>query len=311
MPSWADPHSRRVLAAVTVLTLVRPLSLLWLAVITAALLVFYADRSALLRLVRARVILAAVPVLVLTAGSTLVWVVFRDALMQQDVTTFADFSPYQALITSVGKLDDEFRQMIGTFSWLSIPAPAWAYTAFPVALGAVAAVALPAAGRQHSSCIFGLAALVVVLPVAMELSSYRASAFAWQGRYTLPLAVGIPLLMGLRPNRGRDPAGRTGIVTAVIVVVASIHVASFAGPLIEFLRGIDALWTGSPDGWNPRVPGCPGPRVHRPRRGRAWAARRLAATPGSPPRTPVGLVVGNGENERPDRFAQAASTPTM
>ena len=109
----------------------------------------------------------------------------------------------------MAKLDDEFMQMIGTFGWLSIPAPGWAFIAFPAALGALAALALPAFSKQQRLWLAGLAALVVLIPVAMEMSSYRESAFAWQGRYTLPLAVGIPLLMGLRPNRrSRPPVGR-------------------------------------------------------------------------------------------------------
>ena len=316
VPSWADPHCRRVLAAATVLTVVRPMSLLWLALITAALLLFFADRAILLRLVRARVILVAVPVLALTAGSTLVWVVFRDALMQQDVPTFADFSAYQALITSVGKLDDEFRQMIGTFGWLNLPGPGWAHIAYPAVLGAVAALALPRSGRRQVLVLCGLAALVVVLPVAMEMTSYRESAFAWQGRYTLPLAVGIPLLLGLRPNPEGPPvpdatAGRPGVVTAGLVVVASIHIASFAGPVIQYLRGIDALWTGSPGGWNPPVRGLFLIAAFTGLVGAgAWIARRLAATPGSPPVAPTGVEEPAWSGERTERFAQAASTPT-
>jgi hypothetical protein len=316
VPSWADPHCRRVLAAVAVLTVVRPMSLLWLALITAALLVFFGDRTTLRRLARARVVLAAVPVLALTAGSTLAWVVFRDALMQQDVTTFAGFSAREALMTSVAKLDDEFMQMIGTFGWLSIPAPGWAFIAFPAALGILAALALPAFGRAQFLCLAGLAALVVVLPVVMEMSSYRESAFAWQGRYTLPIAVGIPLLAGLRPDRETPDSpdattDRAGLTTAVIAVVASIHIASFAGPVIQYLRGIDALWNDSPDGWNPPVPGVflvlvfTGLVVAG-----AWTARRLAATAGSPLHAPP--ADGAGAADRPgapdSRLALAAST---
>lgn len=315
MPSWGDPHCRRVLAAVAVLTVVRPMSLLWLALITLALLAFFADRTTLLRLVRARIVLAAVPVLALTAGTTLAWVVFRDALMQQDVTTYAGFSTRQALMTSVAKLDDEFMQMIGTFGWLSIPAPGWALVAFPAALGALAALALPAFSLRERLWLAGLAALVVLIPVAMELSSYRESAFAWQGRYTLPLAVGIPLLMGLRPNR--EPAtGRAGLATTVIAVMASIHIASFAGPVVQYLRGIDSLWNGSIDGWNPPVPGVflvltfAGLIMAG-----AWSARRLAATAGSPPVDPPPPADGAGDADRPirpvGRWAQAASTPSM
>jgi hypothetical protein len=145
----------------------------------------------------------------------------------------------------------------------------------------------------------------------MELSSYRESAFAWQGRYTLPLAVGIPLLLGLRPSRevrtSPEP-GRAGIVTTTIVVVGSIHVASFAGPLIQYLRGIDALWTGSPGGWNPPVRGLFLVVVFTAVvAAGAWTARRLAATPAVHPATPAGSAA---EAREPDRLAQAASTPT-
>jgi hypothetical protein len=318
-PSWADPHFRRTLTAVATLTVIRPMSLLWLALIVAALLVFFADRTTLARLVRARAFVAAVSVLALTAGSSLAWVVLRDALMQQDVTTFADLSPRQALLTSVAKLNDEFMQMIGTFGWLSVPAPGWAYIAYPIALGAVAALALPALSRRQRIWLTGLTALIVVLPVAMEMTSYRASAFAWQGRYTLPLAVGIPLLLGLRPNREAESTpdatpGRPGMVTAVAAVIGSIHVACFAGPMIQYLRGIGGLWNGSPDGWNPPLP--------------AWflilvftglvaagccCARRLAGHPEQTAGSPAGAAIGTPDPDgvsgpaNVDRLAQAAS----
>ena len=102
----------------------------------------------------------------------------------------------------------------------------------------------------------------------------------------------------------------------MIAVVASIHIATFAGPVVQYLRGIDALWNGSPDGWNPPVPGVflvlafAGLVVAG-----AWSARRLAATAGSPPVDPTPPVDGAGDDDRPTRpvgrFAQAASTPSM
>jgi hypothetical protein len=258
---WSNPHLRRVLAATAVLTVIRPMSLLWLGLIVVILVVVFSPASVLPRLVRSRAVLTALPVLVLTTGSTLAWIVLRDALGQQDVTAFADLTAEEALIRSTAKLNDEFTQMIGHFGWLDSPAPGWAYVTYTLALGALGALALPRLSRAQRLAVGAVAVVVLVLPVAMELTSFRVSAFAWQGRYTLPLAVGVPLLLGVLPGSRRpadqrptDEPVRTGGATAVLAIVGSVHVVSFVGALNRNVNGIDGFFVVSEPGWSPPVP---------------------------------------------------------
>jgi hypothetical protein len=259
--SWSNPHMRRVIAATAVLTVIRPMSLLWLALIVVILLVVFSPATVLPRLVRSPAILTALPLLVVTAGSTLAWIVLRDALTQQDVTAFADLPPEEAVTRSVAKLNDEFTQMIGHFGWLDSPAPGWAYVVYPLALGALAALALPRLGRVQRLAVAAIAVVVLVLPVLLELTSYRESAFPWQGRYTLPLAVGVPLLLGVLPGSRRlggpsrtDEPIPLGNAAAVLAAVGSVHVVSFVGALNRNVNGIDGFWGISEPGWAPPLP---------------------------------------------------------
>jgi hypothetical protein len=301
--SWSNPHLRRAIAATAVLTVIRPLSLLWLGLIVVALVLVSSPRVTLPRLVRSRALLTALPVLALTAGSTLVWIALRDALGQQAVTSFADMPRSRALAQSVAKLNDEFGHMIGHFGWLESPAPGWAVIVYPLALGALAALALPRLSRFQRVAVAGVALAVLLLPVVAEVTSYRESAFAWQGRYTLPIAVGVPLLLGLLSGAGRtrtsEHAGSpvwSGQATIVLGAVASVHVVSFVGALNRNVHGIDGFWFFSPATWSPPVPavalvvaftavtaaGC-------------WYAWRAATTAGAPDLR-VGPRNGSGDD---------------
>lgn len=256
--SWSNPHLRRVLAATGVLTLIRPLSLLWLALIVIFLLITSSPSTVLPRLLRSRPVLTALPLLVATSGATLVWIVLRDALGQQDVTEFADLPPEQALLRSAAKANDMFAQMIGYFGWLDSPAPGWAYVVYTLTLGALAALALPRLTRGQRLAVAAVAVTVLVLPVLLELTSYRESSFAWQGRYTLPLAVGVPILLGILPGSRRPgdispraESVRPGNAAVLLAAVGSVHVVSFVGALNRNVNGIDGFWGISEPGWSP------------------------------------------------------------
>lgn len=260
--TWRNPHLRRTLLAVAALTVLRPLSLFWLALIVTVLLLALGDRTTVPRLLRSRTVLFAVPVLAITAGTTLVWILLRDALAQQDVTAYADLPLDKATIASTAKLNDEITQMIGHFGWLDSPAPGWTYLGYLLALGALAAVALPLLSARQRLSVLAVAVLVLVLPVLLELTSYRESAFAWQGRYTLPLATGLPLLMGLLSRVPRPgavapveaPRPPLGLATVVLTVTATVHVVAFIGALNRNVNGIDGFWGVTPAGWDPPLP---------------------------------------------------------
>ena len=88
-----------------------------------------------------------------------------------------------------------FLQMVGVLGWLDTYFPTPVYLFWMVAVGSLFLIAI-ASVRNRKSIIplFALIVLVLVVPVLIELSQARRVGLVWQGRYTLPIAVGIPIL---------------------------------------------------------------------------------------------------------------------
>ena len=88
--------------------------------------------------------------------------------------------------------------MIGLFGWLDTPSPALTYLLWTVAIGFLFLLAVMVAKRRHVLLILGLVIATIVVPVVLEFPAYRdVGSVFWQGRYTLPLAVGIPIVAAM------------------------------------------------------------------------------------------------------------------
>jgi hypothetical protein len=85
-------------------------------------------------------------------------------------------------------------EMVGVLGWLDTPTPLPLFLTTVVAWGALLS-RLPSIRRAAAVCgIFG----IVVLPGAIETASWAYTGQWWQGRYTLPFALGFGLLLLLR-----------------------------------------------------------------------------------------------------------------
>jgi hypothetical protein len=89
-------------------------------------------------------------------------------------------------------------QMFGVLGWLDTPMPGLLLCGNLLAWG-VLLRRMPSIGRVAKLCgIFG----IVIAPSLIEsATSYAGSSLWWQGRYTLPFALGFVLLMLLRSDR--------------------------------------------------------------------------------------------------------------
>jgi hypothetical protein len=100
-------------------------------------------------------------------------------------------------------------------------------------------------------------AVVVIVPIVIESAAYGdAGGLSWQGRYTLPIAVGVPILAAFAlatTERGRQLVSRRFLlVTGVVLAVAQAF--AFAQNLRRYTVGYDGavqFWK-HPD-WTPPV----------------------------------------------------------
>jgi len=124
-------------------------------------------------------------------------------------------------------------QMIGSFGWTDTPSPPVTHYLWLACIGAVVIVGVARASRRQAAALLGLGAIIVALPVALESSHAREIGFVWLGRYTLPLAVGIPILAATMGHESFKALGRR-VVTVVVGLLAVAHALAFGGALLRY-----------------------------------------------------------------------------
>lgn len=246
--------------AAAFLVLARPLGMLWLA-IAAVVLVLSATWPALRHLLQARVVQLWAGIVGLCLVFELAWILFYDTLGSKvpPGESAKGLSDFEVLKETFASTNDSYRQMIGVFGWLDTPSPPITHVSWTVALVVLVASALVLTGPRMAVLIAALAAAIVVVPAVLEFIEARRFGLGWQGRYTLPLAVGLPIFCGFaltrRPTRvlqRRRVALVLGAALAITLMVA--HFAAFAVNLQRYTVGLSGglLFWRHPQ-WSPPV----------------------------------------------------------
>jgi hypothetical protein len=83
--------------------------------------------------------------------------------------------------------------------------------------------------RRYAVAMLVAIIITVVTPILLEAWQAREYGFYWQGRYTLPFAVGVPLLaaFALRADPGRRVILRGLFVPALGAMLVAAHVLAF------------------------------------------------------------------------------------
>src|SRR5207253_3606760 len=120
------------------------------------------------------------------------------------------------------------RQMVGKFGWLDTSSPTLTYMFWTAAIGLVVLLALGFASRRDAGLVAALVALTIAVPVAIDSSQARRVGLGWQGRWTLPFAVGVPIIaaFALVWSHGADAMARSRF--AWIVAVGFVAAQLFA-----------------------------------------------------------------------------------
>ncbi len=255
-PSTADVV--RLGVAFVVLASIRPLSPL-IAVgilVTVALMVARrGDLRALASRVDAR-ITAVVMAIGLAASSA--WVLWSRAYDSVAGTPIPGLALGDALRGSVDRLPTRLLEMIGYFAYREAPAPRTLVVLWTLLVVALVVGALVLATWRHRAVILALLAFAVAFNVVPEALSAAKYGYIWQGRYALPIAVGVPLLAGwVIATRARHVA-RWWPLTAVALAVAWAvgqalgqaallrrNVVGLDNELLAFIGGT---------GWSPPLP---------------------------------------------------------
>ncbi|MCW2709570.1 MAG: putative rane protein [Frankiales bacterium] len=249
------PVRRKQLLALTAvlsaLVLARPISPLWLLLIAGCVGVL-APRTRLVELARARGVQLAAAVVMALAACQTAWVVIAQSTRLFGKPVHVSRSTALDRLLSPTHIEHLGSQMIGRFGWLDTAAPLLTQWVWAV-LGVLVLVVGLASGRPRARVAVLLAlALAVLVPALVEASSFPRIGYWWQGRYSLPLAVGVPLLAlaGRRPPRRLLQA----FVALLAAGVAVGEEAAFANTLARYTVGTGhGLGLGAVH-WQPPLP---------------------------------------------------------
>jgi hypothetical protein len=99
----------------------------------------------------------------------------------------------------VSNTGEHLRQLVGDLGWLDTAVPAVAVFLFWAIVGGLATVAVLEYGRAAAVYLGALGAAVGTAWL-LELGQGANYGEYWQGRYTMPFAVGLPVVLAWRPD---------------------------------------------------------------------------------------------------------------
>ncbi|NHC14595.1 DUF2142 domain-containing protein [Motilibacter deserti] len=234
-------------AAGVTLAVTRSLGPLWLALI--ALLVIAIRPRRWLDLARDRRVQVTAAVVATTAAVASLWVLLAGSLRLVGIAP--PDTPLSVVVRGVVKRSaSRLEQLVEVLGWLDlhVSRPLTALWLLLVAALCVAALTIPRHARRALLPVAACALLIVMLPL-LEVASYSRIGPSWQGRYTLPIAVGLPImaatLAGMRPHRLRLP-----LAVGAVASVCALEVAFLA----LSLRDYTGLRSPGVPVWEPPVP---------------------------------------------------------
>jgi hypothetical protein len=155
------------------------------------------------------------------------------------------------------------RQCVGDFGWLDTPAPLWVVVIWAVVLVGLIAYAMVVSRRARFALPL-LAAAIVLMPVIFESPHIDTVSTYWQGRYWLPLIVGLPLvaasvpprtILSAAPSRARSRSWRVAGFAAVGALLVAAQVGAFLTALQRYETGLGTRPADAVD-WAPQGGGA-------------------------------------------------------
>jgi hypothetical protein len=176
----------------------------------------------------------------------------------------------------VGNTGDHLVQLVGVLGWLSAPVPMSGVLLFWAALGGLAAVAVIERPRSAVAPVVGLS-IAIVLAWVLELGQGSSYGSYWQGRYTMPLAVGLPLLAAWRSR----PSNLDQLAVPMAVVSWVVLNLGFFAAQRRWAVGVDGTWyVWNWDTWDAPLP--PAALLLAHAASTAWLTTSVVTRRGSP-----------------------------
>lgn len=256
-PDAALPLVRRLTWGAVFLLTTRSLGPLFFLVIIGVVGLL-SSRSAVLAVLRFRRFWGWFAVMTVAAVAAVGWILAAGSLdTGPRVVSYPDLTGRQLTLKVLTDSWAYLQNALGVFGWNDTGLPGWGYLAVAAPITFVVIIGLSLAGWWQRSVWWGLLGLVIALPFVAQWNEARFINVFWQGRYSLPLAVGLPIVAGLlaTPLGSRLPGWFTTRVTrGMLWVLAPVQTFAFAVNLRRNVNGeTGGLLRPDADAWLPPV----------------------------------------------------------
>ena len=241
-----------VVAAVFVL--IRGLSPVWLALAGVTLVFLAGPRQLFEQVKRRRDLKIAGGGVVVATLAAVIWIFTQGTLniLPVGAAVPKNDSTFAVLHIVSSYVQGWLREMVGILGWLDTELPGIVYQSWYLIVVGVLIVALVRGSWRERVVVVVLSALVVVIPVALVTRQAKVLGVVWQGRDTMPLAVGAVIMavaIGgggnvwhsrrirplIEPERRRRIARVT--MVGVVVILALANMLSFYTNLRRYAVG--------------------------------------------------------------------------
>jgi hypothetical protein len=248
------PRHALVIAAVSfaILANVRALSPLW-AVVILALALLGSGRIADLWRQQRRLLLGAIGFVALVCVPSVLWTARYGTLLTGEGLWPRYESTVVAVTDMVLALSKQYEQMIGNLGWFDTPVPLLTLLVWTVSLGMLAALALQRRGQAWAkAAMIVLVVGVVVGPMLVQLPGVADAGIVWQGRYTLPIAIGLPMLAAwiLAPATEDEEPAAARVSIGMIVALGVANAFAFYGTARRYAVGSEGPYATSEPMWS-------------------------------------------------------------
>lgn len=238
-----DAVIRRAGMAAIVMTLSRHLAPLWLAAIGLTMLVLFGGaviRQLLARRSARRWMGASIAAAIIQSA----WVVIVRPLSNID-DGFEPLSFMDSVRGVIGMGNRNLTHIIGVFGWNNPRLPYFVEVTWIMMLGALLAAGFALGTRRGVRALLIALGATVGVPIVLEI--YQASTyggFPWQARYTVPIAVMVPLIAThlVASSEAGAWIARSRVIPMIGLLVWIGHGLSYWAAIRRFSVGTGGSW---------------------------------------------------------------------
>ena len=247
----SDVLLRLALVSGAVLCIARMISPVWLALWLGVLLVAFGG-TLVRRLVDRRMLVwTALPILASLVNCA--WT-FSSAGSLSGTPVATQVSAWDAWALSVARIDSGLNEVVGVFGWLDTSLSPRDYTFYVVGAVFLVGVLSTVVDRRRLAGLVALLAAAYLVPIAIQAAQWNSVGPVWQGRYTLPLLLLVPVTVAMVASERADRAFARRVALLAVPVTALLGYVHVRAYFVQLRRNVGGVSGGAFDGgWEPAL----------------------------------------------------------